>query len=66
MSDLFASWRKETKPKRTTAPRVGGLSNTLSIVMGARSCAYSSGDRENEMVVDKRKGSRGRMMISKD
>lgn len=60
------AFRKEIRPKRTTAPRVGGLSNTLSIVMGARSCAYSSGERENETVVDRRNCSRGRMVDSSD
>ena len=57
-------FRKDARPKRTTAPRVGRFSNTLSIVVGARSCAYSSGDRENETVVDKRKDSKGRIVSS--
>ena len=57
-------FRKDARPKRTTAPRVGLFSNTLSIVVGARSCAYSSGDRENETVVDKRKDSKGRIVSS--
>jgi hypothetical protein len=33
-------------------------------VVGARSWAYSSGDRENDIVVDKRKDSRGRIVGS--
>jgi len=57
-------FKKLSSPARTTAPRVGGLLNTLSIVMGARSCAYSSGERENEIVLDRRKVSKGRMMFS--
>ena len=64
-SDLLVSCRKEASPKRTTAPRVGRFSKMLSIVVGARSWAYSSGDSENVTVLDRRKVSRGRMAGSK-
>jgi len=56
--------RNAIKPARTTAPRDSRFSNMLSIVVGARSWAYSSGDRENDIVVDKRKDSRGRIVGS--
>jgi hypothetical protein len=62
---LFVSCRKEASPKRTTAPRVGRFSKMLSIVVGARSWAHSSGDSENVTVLDRRKVSRGRMAGSK-